>query len=133
MLGKITSQTSDLSVSRVQDIFLGVQLSVQISILLLSINEKTLLVINFLSEGGDHINVDLNSALVVVLHSSLLVSNSVEVLLQGKKLILEQFVFSLSLSQFHGFGSQLGNEPVFVVLSDGSVCEFSLWASGHSW
>lgn len=121
MLSEVTSQSRNLCVSRVQDIFLGVKFSVQISILLLSVNEQALLIIDFLSQSRNHVDVYLNSTLVVVLHSSLLIGDSVEVLLQGEQLILKELVFSLPLSELHGFCSQLSNEPVFVILSNGSV------------
>ena len=129
VLGQVTSQSGDFSVSRVQDVLLGVELSVEVSILLLSVDEKTLLVIDLLSEGGNHVDIDLDPALVVVLHSPLLVGNPVEVLLQSQQLVLQQLVLSFSLPQLHGFGSQLGHESVLVVLGDGGVREFSLWAS----
>jgi hypothetical protein len=131
MLSEITSESGDLSMSRVEDILLGVEFSVQIGILLLPVNEKALLIIDFLSQSRDHVDVDLNPTLVVVLHSSLLIGHSVEVLLQGEQLILQQFVFSLPLSELHGFSSQLSNESVFVVLSNGGVGKLSLWTSGH--
>lgn len=107
MLGKVASQSSNLCVSGVENILLGIKLGVEISILLLSINQEILLVINFLSESGDHIDVDFNSTLVVILHSSLLISDSVKVLLKSKKLILKKLVFTLSLTEFHGLSSKL--------------------------
>lgn len=51
MLSKVTSQSGNLGVSRVENILLGIKLSVEISILLLSINKEILLIINFLSES----------------------------------------------------------------------------------
>ena len=80
VLSKVTSESSNLSVSRVQDILLGVKFGVQISILLLSINQQTLLIIDLLSQSRDHIDVDLNSALIIILHPSFLISNPVEIL-----------------------------------------------------
>ena len=74
VLSKVTSESSNLSVSRVQDILLGVKFGVQISILLLSINQQTLLIINLLSQSRDHIDVDLNSTLIIILHPSFLIS-----------------------------------------------------------
>lgn len=121
MLSEVTSQSRNLCVSRVQDILLGVKFSIQIGILLLSVNEQALLIIDFLSQSRNHVDVYLNSALVVVLHSSLLIGDSVEVLLQGEQLILKELVFSLPLSELHGFCSQLSNESVFVILSNGGV------------
>lgn len=73
--------------------------------MLLSINEEVLLVINLLSQSGDHIDVDLDSGLVVVLHAALLIGDAVEVLLQSKELILKSLVFSFSLAKVHGLGS----------------------------
>ena len=109
VLSKVTSKSGDLCMSRVEDILLGVKFCVEVGILLLSINQETLLIINLLSQSRDHVDVDLDSALVVILHSSFLVRHPVEVLFQGEELILEQFVFSLSLSKLHGFCSQLSN------------------------
>ena len=89
VLSKVTSESSNLSVSRVQDILLGVKFGIQISILLLSINQQTLLIIDLLSQSRDHIDVDLNSALIIILHPSFLISHPVEILFQGEELILE--------------------------------------------
>ena len=89
VLSKVTSESSNLSVSRVQNILLGVKFGVQISILLLSINQQTLLIIDLLSQSRDHIDVDLNSALIIILHPSFLISHPVKILFQGEELILE--------------------------------------------
>ena len=121
VLGKVAPQSGNLCVSRVENILLGIKLSVEISILLLSVNEEILLIIDFLSEGRNHIDINLNSTLVVILHSSLLISYSVEVLFEGKKLVLKQLVFTLSLTQFHGLGSELSDQSILMVLSNGSV------------
>lgn len=129
VLSQITSESGDLGVPRVQDVLLSVELCIEVSVLLLSVDEQTLLIIDLLSQGRDHIDVYLNSTLVVIFHSSLFIGNSVEVLLQGEELILKQLVFSLSLSELHGLGSQLSDESIFVVLSDGGIGELSLWTS----
>jgi hypothetical protein len=96
-------------VTRVKDIFLGVKLGIEVSVLLLSIDEEVLLVINLLSQSGDHIDVDLNTRLVVVLHAALFISDTVEVLLQTEELILEKLVFSFSGTKVHGLSSELSN------------------------
>jgi hypothetical protein len=80
MLGKVASQSSNLCVSGVENILLGIKLGVEISILLLSINQQTLLIIDLLSQSRDHIDVYLNSALIIILHPSFLISNPVEIL-----------------------------------------------------
>jgi len=133
VLGKVTSQSGDLGMSRVENILLGVKLGVEISVLLLSIDEQALLVVNLLPQSRDHIDIDLNSTLVVILHSPLLIGDSVEVLLQGQKLILEVLVLTLPLPEFHGLSSQLSNESIFVVLSNGGIGKLSLWTSRHCW
>ena len=81
MLGEVASESGDLSMSRVQDILLSVKLGVEVSVLLLSVDEEVLLVINLLSQSGDHVNVDLNTRLVIILHAAFLISDTVEVLL----------------------------------------------------
>ena len=96
MLSEVRLQLGNFSVSVVQDTLLSIELGVQISILLLSVNEQVLLVIDFLSQSRDHVDVHFNSALVVILHSSLLISYSIEVLLKSKKLVLEKLVFTFS-------------------------------------
>ena len=73
--------------------------------MLLSIDEEVLLVINLLSQGRDHVDVDLDSGLVVVLHAALLIGDAVEILLQSEELILEKLVFSFSGTEVHGLGS----------------------------
>jgi hypothetical protein len=121
MLGKVASQSSNLCVSRVENILLGIKFSVEISILLLSVNQEILLIINFLSESGNHIDIHFNSTFVVILHSSLLIGDSVEVLFKSQELILKKFVFTFSLTEFHGLSSKLSYQPIFMVLSNGGV------------
>ena len=80
------------------------------------------MVINLLSQGGDHVNVDLDTGLVVILHAALLISDAVEVLLEGKKLVLEELVLSFPSSEVHGLSSKLSDKSILVVLGDcGSV------------
>lgn len=49
VLGVVTPQPGDFCVTRVQNVFLGVQLGVEVRILFLSIDEQGLLIINILS------------------------------------------------------------------------------------
>jgi hypothetical protein len=121
MLGEVALESRDLNVSAVEGLLLHVQLSVKVGVLLLSINEETLLIINFLSEGRDHIDVGFNSALIIILHSSLVVSYSVKVLLQVQEVVLQNLVFSLPLSKLHSFLSELCYKAILMVLGDSSV------------
>ena len=84
VLGQVGLEFSDLGVSTVQNVLLGVELSIEVSVLLLAVDEQVLLVVNFLSQGGYHVDIDLDAALVIVLHAALLVGNAVEVLLECK-------------------------------------------------
>ena len=96
---------------------MGVQFSVEVGILLFTINQKVLLVVDFLSQGADHVDVDLNPGSIVVLHSALFISGPVECLLKIKKLILKILVLPLSSSEVHSLLSELGHKPVLVILS----------------
>ena len=131
MLSKVASKSSNFCVSRVENILLGIKLSVEISILLLSVDQEILLIINFLSEGWDHIDIDFNSTFVVIFHSSFLIGDSVEVLFKSQELILKKFVFTLSLTELHGFRSKLSYQPIFMILSDGSIGKFSFRTFRH--
>jgi ABC-type uncharacterized transport system involved in gliding motility auxiliary subunit len=131
MLLEVSLKSRDLNMSAVQCFFLIVKLSVQVSVLLLSINQKVSLIINFLSESRYHRNICLNSALVVILHSPFIISYPVEVLFQVQKLVLQLFVLSFSLSQLIGFLSQLRNKSIFIVLIHLVVMKFSFWTLRH--
>jgi len=50
VLSKVAPQPGDLGMSRVQDILLGVELGIEVGVLLLSVDKKTLLIIDFLSK-----------------------------------------------------------------------------------
>lgn len=117
MLGQVALQPRNLHMSRVESVLLVIQLGVQIGILLLPVHEEVLLVVDLLSESLDHVDVDLNSASIVFLHSPLFIGYSIEVLLQVQKLVLKVFVLALSLSQVHGLLSKLGYKPIFLVLN----------------
>lgn len=117
MLGQVALQPRNLHMSRVESVLLVIQLGVQIGILLLPVHEEILLVVDLLSESLDHVDVDLNSASIVFLHSPLFIGYSIEVLLQVQKLVLKVFVLALSLSQVHGLLSKLGYKPIFLVLN----------------
>ena len=69
--------------SNVEYLLLLVQLGIKISILLLSIDEEALLIINFLTESRDHVDIYLNSVLVVFLHSSFFIGDSIEILFEA--------------------------------------------------
>ena len=84
--------------STVQDVLLGIEFGVQVCVLLLPVDQEVLLIIDFLAESRDHVDVHLDTRLVVVLHAPFLVSDSVEVLLEGKELVLKQLVLTLLLS-----------------------------------
>ena len=116
----------------VESVLLAIELSVEVSVLLLSVDEQVPLIIDLLSKGRDHANVGLDTTLVVVLHAPLVVRYSVEVLLEVQQLLLQLLVFTLSLSQLHGFLSQLGYQAVFVVLVSSGVLQFPLRTLGHT-
>ena len=68
--------------SNVEYLLLLIQLGIEISILLLSVDEEALLIINFLTESRNHVDIDLNSVFVVFLHSSFFIGDSIEVLFE---------------------------------------------------
>lgn len=121
MLSQITLQSGNLDMSIIQSVFLGIQLGVKISILFFPINQKVLLVIDFLSQGSNHIDISFNSAFVIILHSSLFIGDSVEILFEIEELILQIFVFTFSLSEIHGLLTELGNKSILVVLGSSSI------------
>ena len=84
VLGEVSLEFGDLVVSAVQDVFLGVKLSIEVSVLLFAVDQEVLLIIDLLAESTDHIDVDFNATFVVVLHTALLVGDTVEVLLEGE-------------------------------------------------
>ena len=111
----------------IKSLLLAIQLSVEVSILLLPVDQEVLLVIYLLPESTDHVDVSFNSALVVVLCAPLLICDSVEVLLQVEELLLQVLVLSLALSQVHGFLPQLSDKPIFMILSCCSIVQLPLW------
>jgi len=131
VLAEVSLQSRDLGVSVVQRLLLTVQLGVKVSILLFAIDEKVSLIIDFLSESGDHADVGLDARFIIILHASLFIGYSVEILLQVQELVLEGLVLPLSVSQLVGFLSQLCNKSVFVILVEVVLTQFSLRALGH--
>ena len=131
MLRKVGLEFSDLGVAAIEDILLRVELSEEVGVLLLAVNQQVLLIVDLLSQGRDHVDVDFDAALIVVLHAALLVGDAVEVLLEGKQLVLEELVLALSLTQLHGLGTKLSYEAVLVVLRQGGVVQFSFGAVRH--
>ena len=129
MLSKVGLELGNLGVATVENVLLAIELGIEVSILLLAVDEEMLLVIDLLTEGRDHVDVDLDTALVVILHASLLVGDAVEVLLKGKQLILQHLVLALLGSEVHGLSAQLSDKSVLVVLLEGSVRKISLGAS----
>jgi len=115
-------------VSIVQSVFLIVKFSVEVRILLLSVNEEILLVVDFLSEGLDHVNVNFHSTSVVFLHSSFVIGYSIEVLFKAQKLILKIFIFSFSCSKIHCFLSELGDQSILMILNLTLIHKFSFRA-----
>jgi len=108
MLIQIALQSRDLNMSIIEGVFLSIKLSVKIRVLLLSINKEIFLVIDFLSQGLNHVDVNFDSAPVVLFHSSFVIGYSVEILFQTKKLILQVFVLAFSGSKIHSFLTKLG-------------------------
>jgi hypothetical protein len=80
VLGQVTFKAAYFNMPIIQDFLLVVQLCVEIRILFLAIDEEALLIVDFLSELRDEIDVCLNSAFEIVLHPSFLICDSVEVL-----------------------------------------------------
>lgn len=131
VLSKVGLEFSDLRVSAVEDVLLCIELSVQIGILLLAVDQKVLLVIDLLAESADHVDVALDTTFVVVLHAALLVGDAVEVLLEGEQLVLEELVFALSGAEFLSLCTQLGDQPILVVLGNGGIVQLSFRAVRH--
>jgi len=131
VLGKVGLEFRDLGVSSVEDVLLRVELGVEVRVLLLAVDQKVLLVIDLLAEGRNHVDVDLNATLVVVLHTALLVGDAVEVLLEAEQLVLEELVLALSGAEFHGLSAQLSDQAILVVLGDGGIVQLSFGASRH--
>lgn len=126
VLSKVALEPRDLDVAVIEGLLLLVQLGVEIGILFFSVDQEVLLVVDLLPERGDHVDVGLHPALVVVLHPPLLVGDPVEVLLEVEQLILQILVLPLSLSELHGLLPELCDKPVLLVLSGGTVVEFSI-------
>jgi hypothetical protein len=114
--------------SAIESIFLRIQFSVEVGVLLFSVDQEVLLVIYFLSQSLNHIDINFNSASVVFLHSAFLISYSIEALFKIQELVLKIFVVPLSLSKVHGLLSQLCYESILLVLDDNFVVELSIRA-----
>ena len=122
MLVQVALQPGNFDVPVVEGVLLAIELGVEIGVLLLSIDEEVLLVINLLSQGLDHVDVNFYSASIVLLHSSLIIGYPVEVLLEREQLVLEVLILPLSSSQVHGLLTELGHQSVLVVLHLALVC-----------
>ena len=131
MLVQVALQPRNFDVSVVEAVLLAIEFGVEIGVLLLSIDEEVLLVINLLSQGLDHVDVNFYSASIVLLHSSLVIGYPVEVLLEREQLVLEVLVLPLSSSEVHGLLTELGHKSVLVVLHLALVDQLSLGASRH--
>lgn len=131
MLVQVALQPGNFDVSVVEAVLLAIEFGVEIGVLLLSIDEEVLLVINLLSQGLDHVDVNFYSASIVLLHSSLVIGYPVEVLLEREQLVLEVLVLPLSSSEVHGLLTELGHKSVLVVLHLALVDQLSLGASRH--
>ena len=57
----------------IKRVLLSFQLNIEIAVLLLSLSESGLLVIDFISEIGNEEQVSINAALVVIVHSAFVV------------------------------------------------------------
>ena len=131
VLGEVGLEFGDLGVSAVEDVLLRVELSVQIGVLLFAVDQQVLLIIDFLAEGADHVDIGLDTTFVVVLHAALLVGDAVEVLLESEQLVLEELVLALSGPEFHGLSAELGDQTILVVLGNGGIVQLSFRAVGH--
>lgn len=82
----------------IENFLLIIQLGEEVSVLLFSISQNAVLVIDLLAKRRDHANVSIDSALHLVLEPSLVVSSPVEILFESHKLILKGFVGSLAFA-----------------------------------
>ena len=80
MLAKVIFQSRNFNMPIIQGVFLTIQLSIQISILLLSINQEVSLIVDFLSECTNHADVGFDSSFIVILHLSFIVGYPIEIL-----------------------------------------------------
>ena len=131
VLGKVRLEFSDFRMSDVENVLLGVELSVQIGILLFAVDQQVLLIIDLLAESADHVDVGLDATFVVILHATLLVGDAIEVLLESEQLVLEELVLALSGPEFHGLSTELGDQPILVVLGNGGIVQLSFRAVRH--
>lgn len=131
VLVQVALQPGNFDVPVVEAVLLAIELGVEIGVLLFSIDEEVLLVINLLSQGLDHIDVNFYSASIILFHSSLVIGYPVEVLLEREQLVLEVLILPLSSSQVHGLLTELGHKSVLVVLHLTLVDQLSLGASWH--
>ena len=131
MLQEIRLESRNLHVSAVQSILLGIKLCVEVSVLLLAVDQEVLLVIDLLTKGRNHVDVGLDAGSVIVLHSTFLISDTVEALLEVEKLVLKILVLSLTSAEVHGLLSQLGDESILVVLARTCIKKLPWWAFRH--
>lgn len=89
MLVMVTSEPWDFGMTRIQDILLGIQLGIEVRVLLLSVDQQRLLIIYVLPLWRSHIDINFNPRLVVILHSPLLIGNPVEALFHTQELVLQ--------------------------------------------
>jgi hypothetical protein len=98
----------------IKDVFLLVQLKVQVAILLLPICEDALVVIYLVAKGGYEGKVAIYALLVVFFHAALIVIQTSEVVFKADQLFLEDLVISLALAELDSLLLELLDETVFM-------------------
>ena len=85
----------------VESVLLSVKLRVEISILLLSVDQKVLLIVDLLAKSVNGVNVNLHTASVVILHPALIIGGSIKRLFKVEKLVLQILVLTLASPHVH--------------------------------
>ena len=88
VLRQVALQPRNLHMAVIKGIFLSIKLRIEVGVLLLPVDQEILLVVNLLPESLNHIDVDFDSAPIILFHPPLVVGYSVEILLQRQELIL---------------------------------------------
>ena len=100
---------------------LPVEFSVKLSVLSLTVVINRALLINLRSESLYEADVCVDARLVVLIHSSLLLIQSAEILLHIHQLVLQLLVVALALPQICGLLHELGDHALFLGRRSGAV------------
>ena len=93
---------------------LPVEFRVKLSVLSLTVVINRALLINLRSESLYEADVCVDARLVVLIHSSLLLIQSAEILLHIHQLVLQLLVVTLALPQIGGLLHELGDHALFL-------------------